>query len=83
MVTIAVLDTNSRKMIPSRNLLALAAFLGDSLSGNTTIPNGMTPAYIQSNPQFTAQVWQNQLLQSGLAQSRWYSPESAAAGASL
>ena len=62
-VTIAILDDTSRKIVPAGQLPVLAAALGDSLSGSTN------PSIIQSNPQFTAQVWQNQLLQNGLAQS--------------
>jgi hypothetical protein len=61
-VTIAVLDDNSRKIIPSSSLSVLASNLPDSLSGNTAAGS------VQLNPQFTAQVWQNQLLQNGFAQ---------------
>jgi prepilin-type N-terminal cleavage/methylation domain-containing protein len=62
-VTIAVLDDASRKLIPSGNLPALAAALSDSLSGNTT------PGNVQANPESTAQAWQAQLVQNGFAQS--------------
>ena len=64
-VTIAVLDDNSRKLVPSGDLSALAAALPDSLSGSTvTGPGG-----VQFNPQFTGEAWQNQLLKNGFAQS--------------
>ena len=62
-VTIAVLNRTSRKVVPNGNLTTLGAALGDSLPGNTTIGN------VQTNPQLTAQVWQNKLLQNGFAQS--------------
>jgi len=62
-VTIAILDDTSRKIMSGGTLPALAGALGDSLSGNTT------PGDVQTNPELTAQVWQNQLLQNGLAQS--------------
>jgi type II secretory pathway pseudopilin PulG len=64
-VTIAILDNTSRKLISGGNLGNLAAALGDSLSGSTT----QGEAAIVTSPQLTAQVWQNQLLQSGFAQS--------------
>jgi hypothetical protein len=62
-VTIAVLDNTSRKLISTGNLATLAAALPDSLSGGTV--QGETG--VQARPQLTAQVWQGQLLQSGFA----------------
>jgi hypothetical protein len=62
-VTIAVLDDQSRKIVPSGSLPALAATLSDSLSGDTT------PGTVVENPELPAQVWQAKLLQNGLAQS--------------
>jgi hypothetical protein len=61
-VTIAILDDTSRKLVPAGKLPLLAAAFGDSLSGNTS------PGAVQVNPQFTAQAWQNELLQNGPAQ---------------
>jgi len=61
-VTIAILDNTTRKLVPSGSLAALAAAFSDSLSGNTTAGS------VQANPQLTAQAWENQLLQNGFAQ---------------
>ncbi len=63
-VTIAVLDNTSRKLVPSGNLANLGNAFGDSLPGSST-----TPGNAQANPKFTAQLWQEQLLQDGFAQS--------------
>ncbi len=64
-VTIAVLDNSSRKTISTGSLASLAAALGDSLSGTTTVGN------VQTNPpaQLTAQLWQSTLRQGGFAKS--------------
>jgi hypothetical protein len=63
-VTIAVLDNGSRKLLGSGRLSTLAGTLPDSLSGDTT-------GSVQANPRagVTAQAWQSQLLKSGFAQS--------------
>jgi hypothetical protein len=63
-VTIAVLDPGSRKLLAGGKLSALASSLTDSLGGDIT-------GSVQSNPQagLTAQVWQSQLLQNGFSQS--------------
>jgi hypothetical protein len=67
-VTVAVLDNNSRKLIPTGSLNTLGAAFSDSLSGNTALgANGVQG--VQVNPQLTAHVWQSQLQQSGFAQS--------------
>jgi Tfp pilus assembly protein PilV len=63
-VTIAVLDTASRKIVPSGKLAALASVLSDSLSGNSSLAS-----LPQGNPPPTAQAWQDQLLPNGPAQS--------------
>jgi len=62
-VTIAVLDDQSRKTVPSGRLSALAAILSDSLSGAATFGS------VEANPQLPAQIWQGELLQNGLSQS--------------
>jgi hypothetical protein len=73
-VTIAVLDSASRKTLAGGGLARLGAVLNDSLptsapsginatAGNTTIGD-VNPA-----PASTAQLWQSQLLQRGFAQS--------------
>jgi hypothetical protein len=64
-VTIGVLDNTSRKSISPGGVAALAAALGDSLSGGTSLgANGVT-----TNPVFTAQTWQDTILASGFGQS--------------
>jgi hypothetical protein len=60
-VTIAVLDKTSRKMVPPGGLASLAAALPDSFSGDTTLG----PAGIQSNPELPAQVWQSDIFAPG------------------
>ena len=57
-VTIAVLDNTSRKIIATGGLSNLAAALGDSLSGVTTLGN----SGITQSPQLPAQLWQSQIL---------------------
>jgi hypothetical protein len=61
-VTIAVLDNTSRKIITGSQLTTLSSALGDSLSGNATVGN------VQPTPVLTAQAWQNQISQTGFAQ---------------
>ncbi len=63
-VTIAVMDNASRKLIPTGGLTRLAANLPDSLSGSITEGE----SGIQVSPQLTGQLWQSQLLKSGFAQ---------------
>jgi hypothetical protein len=57
-VTIAVLDNTSRKILGAGKLSGLAAALGDSLSGDTTLGN----SGIMQSPQLPAQLWQSQIL---------------------
>ena len=64
-VTIGVLDSTSRKSIAPGGVAALAAALGDSLSGAQTTGT----AAVQTNPVFTAQVWQDRIVTPGFAQS--------------
>lgn len=66
-VTIAVLDRNSRNVIASGGLASLGAALADSLSGSTAQGNGS----IQGPSQYvsTAQAWQSQLLTPGYGSS--------------
>jgi hypothetical protein len=73
-VTIAVLDATSRKLLPSNGLTALAAALNDSLpvnppSGLTATPGDTNLGDVYAAPMTTAQIWQSQLQQSGFAQS--------------
>jgi len=72
-VTIAVLDNASRKMLPSGGLNNLAAALNDSLplsppDGYTPQPAMTTLGKVQTNPVPTAQMWQGELEQDGFAQ---------------
>jgi hypothetical protein len=66
-VTIAVLDSTSRKLLPSGGLASLGAALSDSLPGSYTTTQGESG--VQTNPQLTAQIWQSKLQQGGFAQS--------------
>jgi len=82
-VTIAVLDNTTRKILPSGGLASLGAALNDSIP--TTFPSGINatpgdttvgdvyalpPAGTAQTWQIsTAQIWQSQLQQSGFAQS--------------
>jgi type II secretory pathway pseudopilin PulG len=63
-VTIAILDNTSRKLISSSSLNTLSAALKDSLSSSTA----QGSSAVQVNPQLTAHLWQSQLQQSGFAQ---------------
>jgi prepilin-type N-terminal cleavage/methylation domain-containing protein len=72
-VTIAVLDDGSRKIIPAGGLSRLAGALNDSLplsppSGFSPQPGVTTPGYVQANPEPTAQIWQSELEQQGFAE---------------
>jgi prepilin-type N-terminal cleavage/methylation domain-containing protein len=64
-VTIAVLDHASSRMITGSGLANLGSALADSLAGSQTVGN------VQVSPpaQLTSQLWQNKLLQPGFAQS--------------
>ncbi len=73
-VTIAVLDSASRKLLPSGALAKLGAALNDSLplnppSGINATPGDTTIGDVYAAPTDTAQLWQIQLQQSGFAQS--------------
>jgi hypothetical protein len=73
-VTIAVLDSTSRKLLPSGGLLKLGAALNDSLplsqpSGTTATAGDTALGDVYAAPTGTAQIWQSQLQQSGFAQS--------------
>jgi len=74
-VTIAVLDNTSRKIVPAGGLSRLAAALNDSLPAAP--PNGYSPqpgvttlgsSGVQANPEPTAQIWQSELEQQGFAE---------------
>jgi len=66
-VTIAVLDNTTRKILPSGGLAGLGAALSDSLPGANSTAQGESA--VQTNPQLTGQLWQSQLQASGFAQS--------------
>ena len=73
-VTIAVLDATSRKLLPGGGLANLAGALNDSLpvnppAGISATPGDTTLGDVYASPPDTAQIWQSQMQQSGFAQS--------------
>jgi type II secretory pathway pseudopilin PulG len=73
-VTIAVLDNTSRKLLPVGGLSKLGAALNDSLplsqpSGINATPGDTTLGDVYAAPTGTAQIWQSQIQQSGFAHS--------------
>ena len=58
-VTIALLDNTSRKILTGSQLAQIAATLTDSLSGSTTVGAVYSKPGVSSQPQLPAQAWQN------------------------
>jgi type II secretory pathway pseudopilin PulG len=66
-VTIAVLDKTSRKMVSSGGLATLAAALPDSLNGSTTTLGQNAVVPVPQNAQLPAEVWQSDIITPGFA----------------
>ena len=66
-VTIALLDNSSRKILTGSQLAKIAEQLPDSLSGLTTVGAVYSTPGVSSQPQLPAQAWQNTINASGFS----------------